>query len=157
MEGDAFPRNAQIQEFFGVLLPYASYVCPGGYRILHFLGKGLIMSASQSCPTSQSWKSLFTDWPVDLPRRGVILSTLNEIMPFTNFWLRDEMVMLERKNPDTSGSRYILMNYEGIDSVRFIDPLSDQVIASAGFSTGVVERKQQPASRTQVARPTSAN
>jgi len=115
------------------------------------------MSASLSCPTSQSWKSLFANWPADLPRRGVILSTLNEIMPFTNFWLRDEMVMLERKNPDTSGARYILMNYAGIDSVRFIDPLSDQVIASAGFSTGVVQREQKPASRTQVARPTSAN
>jgi len=44
------------------------------------------------------------------------------------------MLMLERKNPDTSGSRYILMNYGGIDSVRFIDPLSDDVIASAGSS-----------------------
>ena len=106
--------------------------------------------------TSQTWKSLFADWPADLPRRGVMLSTLNEIMPFNNFWLRDEMVMLERKNPDTSGARYILMSYAGIDSVRFIDPLSDQVIASAGFSTGVVERAKQPASRAQVARPSTA-
>ncbi|NOY29907.1 MAG: hypothetical protein GXP28_06935 [Planctomycetes bacterium] len=113
------------------------------------------MSTSPSCPASQSWKSLFADWPADLPRRGVILSTLNEIMPFTNFWLRDEMVMLERKNPDTSGSRYILMSYAGIDSVRFIDPLSDQVIVSAGFSTGVVKRVKQPAGKSQVARASS--
>jgi len=131
--------------------------CLDGCRILHFVGKGLIMSASPSCSTSPSWKSLFSDWPADLPRRGVILSTLNETMPFTNFWLRDEMVMLERKNPDTSGARYILMDYAGIDSVRFIDPLSDQVIASAGFSTGAVDREKPTASRSQVARPTSAN
>jgi len=85
-----------------------------------------------------------------------MLSTLNEITPFTNFWLRDEMVMLERKNPDTSGSRYILMNYAGIDSVRFIDPLSEQVIASSGFSTGEVQRAKPPAGRAQVASPSSA-
>jgi len=84
-----------------------------------------------------------------------MLSTLNEIMLFTNFWLRDEMVLLERKNPDTSGARYILMSYAGIDSVRFIDPLSDQVIASAGFSTGVVERSKKPVSEASTARPAS--
>jgi len=106
--------------------------------------------------TALSWKSFFADWPAGLPRRGVMLSTLNEITPFTNFWLRDEMVLLERKNPDTSGARYILMNYNGIDSVRFIDPLSDQVISSAGFSTGVVERVKQPGSQTPIARPATA-
>ena len=100
---------------------------------------------------AQNWKSLFIEWPACLPRRGVVLSTLNETMPFTNFWLRGETLMLERKNPDTSGSRYILMSYEGIDSVRFIDPLSDDVIASAGFSSGVV--KQAPPVGKQ-ARPT---
>jgi len=114
------------------------------------------MSTPQSCPASQSWKALFADWPAELPRRGVILSTLNETMPFTNFWLRDEMVMLERKNPDTSGARYILLNYSGIDSVRFIDPLSDQVIALAGFSTGVVEHVKPPVGKAQVAGPSAA-
>ena len=85
--------------------------------------------------TSQTWKSFFVEWPADLPRRGVVLSTLNESMPFTNFWLRGEMVLLERKNPDTSGARFILMGFAGIDSVRFIDPLSEQNISAAGFST----------------------
>ncbi len=95
--------------------------------------------------TAQNWKSLFIEWPASLPRRGVVLSTLNETMPFTNFWLRGEMLMLERKNPDTAGSRYILMSYGGIDSVRFIDPLSDDAIASAGFSTGVIKQAKPPA------------
>lgn len=113
------------------------------------------MSISQTSPAVLSWKSLFSDWSADLPRRGVILSTLKETTPFTNFWLRDEMVMLERKNPDTSGARYVLMSYSGIDSLRFIDPLSDQVIASAGFSTGVVERERKPASRAPSTKPCS--
>ncbi|MCA9229342.1 MAG: hypothetical protein KDA57_01715 [Planctomycetales bacterium] len=84
--------------------------------------------------TAATWKSLFADWPAGLPRRGVMLSLLNETIPFNNFWLRGEMVLLERKNPDTAGSRYILTSYDGIDSVRFIDPLSEQTIAAAGFS-----------------------
>jgi len=85
---------------------------------------------------SQVWKSTFVNWPEGIPRQGVVLSVLNEIMPFKNFWIRGEMVLLERKNPDTSGARFILVSFERIDSVRFIDPLSEQTIAAAGFSTG---------------------
>ena len=99
---------------------------------------------------AQTWKSFFAEWPAELPRRGVVLSSLNESMPFTNFWLRGEMVMLQRKNPDTMGSRYILISYEGIDSVRFIDPLSDQIIASAGFQACTDRRAEQANGRVPV-------
>lgn len=95
-------------------------------------------------PSAQTWKSLFSDWPAELPRRGVVLSTLNESMPFCDFWLRGDTILLQRKNPDTSGSRYILLSCEGIDSVRFVDPLGDQTIAAAGFTAGAKERSPQP-------------
>lgn len=100
---------------------------------------------------AQSWKAFFSDWPAELPRRGVVLSSLNETMPFTEFWLKGDVVMLQRKNPDTHGSRFIMMNYEGIDSVRFVDPLSEQVITSAGFAAKMDRRAPQANGRVPVA------
>jgi len=82
----------------------------------------------------QTWKSFFADWPTEFPRRGVMLTVLNEIIPYNNFWIQEEMVLLERKNPDTSGSRFIMITYDRIDSIRFIDPINESVIATAGFA-----------------------
>ena len=83
---------------------------------------------------TNTWKTFLTNWPADFPRRGVLLSVLNETIPFNNFWLQDEMVLLERKNPDTSGSRFIMITFDRIDSVRLIDPVSEAAIATAGFA-----------------------
>ena len=49
---------------------------------------------------TDNWKSFFTNWPTDFPRSGIVISTLNETMPFRNFWLKEEMLLLERTNPD---------------------------------------------------------
>ena len=83
---------------------------------------------------TNTWKSFLSEWPAEFPRRGVILSVLNEIIPFNNFWIQDEIVLIERKNPDTSGSRYIMITFDRIDSVRLIDPISESVIATTGFA-----------------------
>ncbi len=84
--------------------------------------------------TTQTWRSFLTAWPDGFPRRGVLLSVLNETIPFNNFWLQDEMILIERKNPDTSGARFILTTFDRIDSVRLIDPVSESTIAKAGFA-----------------------
>jgi hypothetical protein len=79
------------------------------------------------------WKSLFTDWPAGVPRRGLVISSLNEQMPFKGFMLKGEMLLLERTNADAMGGRYILLNFSGIDSVKFIDPVKESDMAAAGF------------------------
>ncbi|NOY40942.1 MAG: hypothetical protein GXP26_03770 [Planctomycetes bacterium] len=84
--------------------------------------------------TTQTWRSFLTNWPAEFQRRGVLLSVLNETIPFNNFWLQDEMILIERKNPDTSGARFILITFDRIDSVRLIDPVSESAIAKAGFA-----------------------
>lgn len=81
----------------------------------------------------QSWKSLFSDWPAGLPRRGVLVSSLNETMPFKNFWVRDDLLLLERTNPDVSGGRFLMLSFDVINSLKFIDPLKESAIAEAGF------------------------
>jgi hypothetical protein len=83
--------------------------------------------------TGATWKSIFTAWPAGIPRRGVLLSVLNEATPFKGFMLKDDTLLLERTNPDPLGARYILIGFDAINSVKFIDPMKESVFTGAGF------------------------
>jgi len=93
--------------------------------------------------STQNWKSLFTDWPVDFPRSGVVISTLNEAMPFRKFWLKDDLLLLERTIPDATGARFLLLSFDVINSVKFIIPLKESTIDEAGFVAGGAETLMQ--------------
>ncbi len=83
---------------------------------------------------AQDWKTLFTDWPAAIPRRGIVTNSLNEVMPFKAFMIRGDMLFLERTNPDALGGRFIFLNFGGIDSVKLTDPIKEADIAAAGFA-----------------------
>ena len=82
---------------------------------------------------AEDLKSLFTTWPAGVPRRGILINSLAEQMPFKGFMLKGEMLLLERTNADALGGRFILLNFAGIDSVKFIDPVREADMAAAGF------------------------
>lgn len=79
------------------------------------------------------WKPLFTNWPAAVPRRGIVTNTLNEPMPFKGFMIRGDVLLLERTNPDAMGGRFILLNFNGIDSLKLIDPIKEADMTAAGF------------------------
>ena len=83
--------------------------------------------------SSAIWKNVFTHWPADIPRRGVVINTLNEPMPFKSFLIKEEVLLLERTNPDSLGARFIMRAFDAINSVKLIDPLKESVFTSAGF------------------------
>jgi hypothetical protein len=80
-----------------------------------------------------TWKATFTNWPSGINRRGIIVNTLGESMPFKGFLIKEDTVLLERSNPDSLGARYILIGFDSIDSVRFIDPIKESILTGAGF------------------------
>ena len=81
----------------------------------------------------EAWRELFSKWPAALPKRGIVVSTLNEITPFKSFLIRGEMLLLERTIPDPLGTRFILLGFEAIHVVKLIDPLKEEVFSGAGF------------------------
>jgi hypothetical protein len=88
----------------------------------------------------ETWKSQFLNWPKGIAPKGVLVSTLNESIPFKGFMVKDNMVLLERTNPDPLGARFILISYEAINCVKLVDPLKETTFTAAGFAgklTGV--------------------
>ena len=83
--------------------------------------------------SAEAWKTQFFDWPDTIPRRGILLTVLNESMPFKNFWLNGDMLLLERTTPDALGGRFIILSLDIVNSLKFIDPISEASIAEAGF------------------------
>jgi hypothetical protein len=83
---------------------------------------------------NEVWREVFMNWPAAIPRRGVVVSTLNEAIPFKSFLTKGETLLLERTNPDPIGTRFILLAYDAIHLLKLTDPLKESVLTAAGFS-----------------------
>ena len=81
-----------------------------------------------------NWKQFFQEWPAGVPRRGVLLTALNEQVTFVGFLTTDDMVLLHRNTPDNVGARKILLPYSQIAGLKLTDPLGADVFQSAGFA-----------------------
>ncbi len=83
--------------------------------------------------TSVIWKAFFNQWPEGIPTRGIVVTQLNEQLPFKGYMVKGDVVLLERTNPDTLGSRYILVPYSEVGIVKLTDPLNQEKFEKAGF------------------------
>jgi hypothetical protein len=86
-----------------------------------------------STDSAKVWREMFEKWPTSIPKRGVMVSTLNEVTPFKSFMLKGELLLLERTNPDPLGARFLLMGFDAIYAVKITEPLAESVFANAGF------------------------
>ena len=81
----------------------------------------------------QVWRQTFLRWPEGLPRRGVLVTRFDEQIPFSNFWASAELLLLERTNPDSLGSRKILLSFAEVAAVKFTDVLKPKAFVPLGF------------------------
>lgn len=79
------------------------------------------------------WRDVFNNWPAGFPRRGLIVSTLNETIPFKSFFIKGESILLERTNPDPVGTRFIVLGFDAIHMLKLTDPLKESILNEAGY------------------------
>jgi hypothetical protein len=84
--------------------------------------------------SADTWHDLFTNWPASIPRRGILVSTLNEPVSFKSFMTKGDVLLLERTNPDALGARFILLAYDAIHMLKLTDPFKESVLTAAGFT-----------------------
>jgi len=83
--------------------------------------------------TAEVWKSVFAKWPEGIPHRGLLVNTLNETIPFKGFMIKDDLLLLDRTNPDPAGTRFVLMGFDAVYTVKFIDQLKEAVLKADGY------------------------
>jgi hypothetical protein len=84
--------------------------------------------------TLQTWRDVFTKWPESIPRRGVVVSTLNEVIPFKGFMTKADTLLLERPIPDPLGTRFIVIAYDAIHLLKLTEPLKESSFTAAGYT-----------------------
>lgn len=84
-------------------------------------------------PQISPWKTFFAQWPKDLPHRGVLITVLNDQVPFRAFMISDDMILLERNNPDPIGARIVLVPFDQISTLKITDVVREPVFAASGF------------------------
>jgi hypothetical protein len=80
-----------------------------------------------------AWQECFRKWPAELERRGVVVTSFDEQIPFDGFATSEHLLLLERKIPDTLGARKILLSYGQIMAVKITDVVKVKAFQSLGF------------------------
>ena len=82
------------------------------------------------------WKNLFANWPKSLPRKGVVVTEGNEQTPFQEFLTSDDVVLFQRRAPDTMGAREVLVPYGEILLLKMTEVVKPAAYREAGFQSG---------------------
>lgn len=78
-------------------------------------------------------QTLFEKWPEKIPRRGVLVTSFNEQIPFSGFLTHPNLLLVERKTPDPVGARLVLLTYECIVAVKITEVVEARRFRELGF------------------------
>ena len=81
-----------------------------------------------------AWRQFFQNWPQGAPPRGVLVTRFDEQIAFDGLMASDAMLLIERKTPDTTGARKVLLAYQDIAALKFVDIVKGKTFESAGFA-----------------------
>ena len=82
---------------------------------------------------AEIWRHCFQEWPEDVPRRGVLVTSFAEQIPFDGFAASDQMLLAERRSPDTAGARMVIIPYQNIAALKIVDVLKAKAFSRMGF------------------------
>jgi hypothetical protein len=83
---------------------------------------------------AESWRQCFTQWPPEVERRGVLVTSFQEQIPFDSFAASDQMLLIERRSPDTLGGRLVMLSYHNIEALKIVEVVKMKVFQSLGFA-----------------------
>lgn len=83
---------------------------------------------------NEVWRDCFNHWPPEVERRGVLVTSFDEQIPFESFAASEEMLLIERRAPDTLGARMVMIAYHDIRALKIVDVLKPKAFQSLGFA-----------------------
>jgi len=92
---------------------------------------------------SAVWHNTFANWPAQFKKKGVISPVGGgEAIPFIDYVMTDEMVVLERATPDNSGARRVAIPFSVIETLKYTEPLKTEQFLEAGYKVGGVAKER---------------
>ena len=79
------------------------------------------------------WRELFARWPASINRKGILISSYHEQIPFDDFVFNNDFIILQRPAPDAVGARRVCVPFRLIEAIKYTDPVKIETYASMGF------------------------
>lgn len=76
---------------------------------------------------------IFSNWPAAIPCQGIVVTAFGESIPFQDYMLTDELVLLLRPQPDSSGTRRVIMKISDIIGIRITEAIEPERFTAMGF------------------------
>ena len=76
---------------------------------------------------------LFAQWPAAIPRKGTVVSSFGESIPFDDYMLTKELVLLIRPQPDAQGTRRVIMKLDDVLGIRIAEAVEPERFTAMGF------------------------
>ena len=70
---------------------------------------------------AEGWKKVFKSWPAGYPKTGMLVTTFQDTIPFSNFLISDQILLLERDKPDAQGARKTMVAFSSIAGLKLTD------------------------------------
>lgn len=83
---------------------------------------------------AEIWRHCFRNWPAELEHRGVLVTSFGEQIAFDNFATSDDLLLVERRAPDTVGARTVIVAYQNIAALKIVDVTKAKTFGSMGFT-----------------------
>ncbi|MCP4173224.1 MAG: hypothetical protein GY758_20900 [Fuerstiella sp.] len=91
------------------------------------------MISPVSASTSNPMQKLFAEWPVSVPRKGLVVTVHGEQIQFVEFMITGELLLLERQTPDLSGARRVIIDFNNIAATKILDAVEMSRFTAFGF------------------------
>lgn len=95
------------------------------------------MISPVAASTSNPMQKLFAEWPVSVPRKGLVVTVHGEQIQFVEFMITGELLLLERQTPDVSGARRVIIDFNNIASTKILDAVEMSRFTAFGFRGAV--------------------
>ncbi|PQO47088.1 hypothetical protein C5Y93_06235 [Blastopirellula marina] len=79
------------------------------------------------------WRDLLERWPKDMPHKGVIMTELNESIPFVGFAYDDNLMVVQRQTPDAIGARQAIIPFRAISYLKITAIVLPKTYTEFGF------------------------
>ncbi|MBI1248058.1 hypothetical protein GC197_09480 [bacterium] len=79
------------------------------------------------------WLQLLKRWPKGMPQKGVIMTELNESIPFVGFVYDESMMVVQRQTPDAIGARQAIIPFSSISYIKITAIVLPKIFNEFGF------------------------
>ncbi|MEZ6129333.1 MAG: hypothetical protein R3C59_11670 [Planctomycetaceae bacterium] len=76
---------------------------------------------------------IFMNWPAAIPKEGTIVTAFGESIPFNDYLMTSELLLIIRPQPDGQGTRRVIMKLKDIIGIRIATTVEPERFTAMGF------------------------